>query len=292
MDTIIEGCPACGRRLRIPLLRGPLALTCPACRGRWDWAPPASLTDFVPDSARLAPFRPCMDCFEGANPASEWPQNILSRRMIVFGSGRIAREGDAIRHDVDPAELALCRRLADEARGLLQGKVDGGLGSEGHLPFDAFSIVANRDEPAPARIDEELIRSRFGGTIYPAATIDVQPLVEGARWWSDVLMCAEETADVQAMLGVDDEDEEDPAPYFEAFVSVWREAIRWFREAPEFVDAAFVAIGNYDRLTELTLGSGPPPDGMAGRPSAYPRLFVGLTRGGSLAGIITHVVQT
>jgi len=287
MDSVTEACPGCRRRLRIPALRGPLALTCPDCRTRWDWSPPATLTHFDPDPARLAPLRPCI---APATDDAEWTQNILSSKTIVYGSGRIALAGDEVRHDVNTPEFVLCRRLAEEARSLLAGKVDGGLGTEGDLPFDPFWVVANRDDPAPQRIDGPLIRTRFAGTIYPAATVEVQPLAEGAEWWSDVLMCAEETADVQAMS--DGEEDEDPAPYFEAFVSVWRGMVRWFTGRPEFVDTAFVAIGDYDRFRDLFLDAARSPGGAAFLPSVYPRLFVGLTRGGSLAGIVTHVVQT
>jgi hypothetical protein len=215
---------------------------------------------------------------------------LLSLKTVVDSCGRIRRAGDAVRYDVVPAELELCRRLAGEARELLAGKVDGGLGTEGDLPFDAFWIVAIRDESSSnlKTIDEALIRAKFGGTIYPAAQIGIQPLAEDAEWWADVLMCAEETADVQAMRS----DDEDPSPYFEAFVAVWRNMISWFRECPEFVDTAFVAVGDYDHQLELEQEYNPLPVGAIGPPSQYLRLFVGLTRCGSLAGIVTHVVQT
>jgi|GEM_PF-878766 len=296
MDSVIESCPGCGRRLRIPILRGALNLTCPTCRQTWEWSPPGVITHFDPDPVRLAPLKACMAAMDGESSAFEWPGYLLSSKTIVYGSGRIARDGDAVRHEVAAAELALCVRLAHEARALLDGKVNGGLGTEGHLPFDAFWLAANRDEVPPARIDENLIRACFGGTIYPSATIDIQPLTEEAGWWSEVLMCAEETAEVEAMLHTDDEDDEDPAPYFEAFRSVWREMLRWFKENPEFVDVAYVAIGNYNRFRDhfcaMAEAGRKSPDGFDGIPSAYPRLFLGLTRGGSLAGIITHVVQT
>lgn len=290
MEATISPCPVCGRKLRMPAKPGDFLFTCPACRARWD---ASAITHFEPDAARRAPLEPCIDPgadpIRRAEPGAEWPANLLSLKTVAFGSGRVAREGDSVIHDVDPAELELCRRLAGEAVSLLAGKVDGGLGTEGDLPFDPFWIAANRGEAA-AKIDEALIRARFGGTIYPAARVDIQPLAEGAEWWSDVLMCAEETADVQAMRS-DDEDE-DPAPFFEAFVSVWRDMVNWFRERPEFVDAAFVAIGDYDHQLDLDREHDPLPNGAVCPPTNYPRLFVGLTQGGSLVGIVTYVVQT
>ena len=285
MDSIIETCPGCARRLRVPTLRGPLALTCPACRMSWDWSPPESLTQFEPDPARLEPFKPFTTLGASfANHAAsgeEWIRQVLSLKTVVYGSGRIAREGDVVRHDVAPAELALCRRLADEARDRLHGKVDGGLGTEGHMPVHAFSIAANRDDPRPARIDEGLIRERFGGTIYPQAAIDVQPLSEDAKWWSQVRMCARESA-----YGKDRTREID------AFLDVWRNLLRWFHDQPEFVDAAYVAIGDFDRIDALVIKRRKDESGMKFTPSVYPRLFLGLTRNGSLAGVVTHVVQT
>lgn len=285
MESIVESCPECGRRIRIPVLRGPLALTCPSCRRRWEWTPPESLTQFEPDPARLEPLKPCttlgVSYANHAASGAEWIQQILSLKTVVYGSGRIAREGDLVRHDVAPAELALCRRLADEARDQVHGKVDGGLGTEGHLPFDAFSIPANRDDPRPARIDQDLIRERFGGTIYPQAAIDVQPLSEDAEWWSQVRMCARESA-----YG------EDRESAIEAYLAVWRNLLRWFRDQPEFVDTAYVAIGDFDQLDALVIKKRKHEEGMSFTPSKYPRLFLGLTRNGSLAGIVTHVVQT
>lgn len=123
----------------------------------------------------------------------------------------------------------------------------------------------------------------------PAARVGIQPLPEAADWWSDVLMCAEETADVEAMRT----DDEAPAPFLDAFVSVWRGMLDWFRGRPEIVDTAFVAIGDYDhQCFDLERKHDPLPYGAVYSPSNYLRLFVGLTWGGSLAGIVTHVVLT
>jgi hypothetical protein len=194
MDSIIETCPGCARRLRVPTLRGPLALTCPSCRRSWDWSPPESLTQFEPDPTRLEPFKPFTtlgDSFANhAASGEEWIRRVLSLKTVVYGSGRIAREGDVVRHDVAPAELALCRRLADEARDLLRGKVDGGLGSEGHMPFDAFSIAANRDDPPPARIDGKSLYVVVATTTAAACTTAAwrcgatRPMLEAfrSRW--------------------------------------------------------------------------------------------------------------
>ena len=68
-------------------------------------------THFDPDPDRLSLIRLCMDSFGVGDPGAEWPNNIISRKAVVYGSGAIARQGDAVRHHVDPAELALCQRL-------------------------------------------------------------------------------------------------------------------------------------------------------------------------------------
>ena len=88
--------------------------------------------------------------------------------------------------------------------------------------------------------------------------------------------------------------------------------VRWFRERPEFTDTAFVAIGDYDHLSGLLnergllygtgllseeelqalLSERGLPGGMRSVPSAYPRLFLGLTHRGSLVGLFGHVALT
>lgn len=39
-ETIVLPCPKCEQKLRVPIDRGVLTLTCPKCRHRWDWEPP------------------------------------------------------------------------------------------------------------------------------------------------------------------------------------------------------------------------------------------------------------
>ncbi|WP_422928807.1 zf-TFIIB domain-containing protein [Singulisphaera sp. PoT] len=293
-ESTIVGCPVCGQRLRIPARQGDFVYTCPACRSRWEGSPPAAITHFEPDPKRRAPLEPCIeageDSIKAALPGSDWPSNILSLRTVVYGSGRIAREGDEVRHDVDPEELALCRRLASEARGLLDGKVNAGLGSEADMTFAPFWIAANRGASAASKIDEAIIRAGFGETIYPPARIGIQPLEEGAKWWSAVLMVGEEIAEIEAMS--DEVESDDPIAPSEPFVSTWCGLTHWFRDQPEFVDAAFVAIGDYDHLVRLDWEGNYLPAGAVGTPSNYPKFFLGLTRRGSLAGISTYVVQT
>jgi hypothetical protein len=42
-------CLGCRRRLRVPVDRGDLVLTCPECRYRWDWSPSSVGIRFIDD---------------------------------------------------------------------------------------------------------------------------------------------------------------------------------------------------------------------------------------------------
>ena len=224
------------------------------------------MTDFRPSPTRLEPLRECMGF--PRETAAEWPANILSRRTVVYGSGVIARRGDPVRHRVDPDELALCTKLSKAAE-RAAADIESGLDSEGDLSFRGFFIAANVDDVPPVRIDGTLIRARFGGTIFPPTPIVVEPLAEGTDWWREVL---------ETLEGL------------EHHLVPWRELVRWFRGRAEFTDTAFVAVGGGGSMREI--GEDRLPEGTEMIGSAFPRLVLGLTRNGSLAGLFGHVVQT
>ena len=123
------------------------------------------IREFEPDADRLAVIRECMENYDVGDPDDEWPNNIISRWAIVYGSGVIARRGVQIRHAVDPQELALCRALAGEAAAMMTG-VDVGMGSESTDPFRDFFITANVDEPSPLTISAPLIRDKFSAPFF------------------------------------------------------------------------------------------------------------------------------
>ena len=232
-----------------------------------------TITHFDPAPDRLAPLRECMENYDVGDPNAEWPNNIISRKTVVYGSGVIAREGKPIRHNVDPEELALCKRLAEEACAIMDG-TEVGMGSESSDPFYQFFIAANADDPVPDRIDEALIRSKFGGTIFPLATITVELLNEEGAWWSEVLYDA---SDYEAAER-------------EEYLRPWRELVRWFHDQPELRDSAFVRIGEDRELWQLDKSQFPQGTEIVG--CVLPRLVVGLTQNGSLVGLFGFTVQT
>jgi hypothetical protein len=119
--------------------------------------------DFAISAAKIAIIAPCM----GSEIDSD---SIISRMAVVYESGRIARSSDAVRHAVDPDELALCNRLTHEAFEIMEHR-DIGMGSESGTRFDEFFVAADVGAPRPGRLDESAIRRAFGGTIFPPATI-------------------------------------------------------------------------------------------------------------------------
>lgn len=228
------------------------------------------ITDFDLDAERLAVIKECMQHYDVGNADAEWPNNIISRHTVVYRSGIIARRSEAsVPHAIDQEELALCRRLAGEAITIM-GDTPVGMGSEADDPFHDFFIPARVGMPCPTTIDEALIRSRFAYTIFPLATISVEPLDENGDWWSEV---AADGAEAEA-----------------AYLLPWRTLLQWFHQRREFITTAFVRIGDQQALWNL-----PPaawPVGTESTGCVLPRLALGLTQNGSLVGLFGYSVQT
>jgi hypothetical protein len=231
--------------------------------------PGTPITQFEPDMDRLAVIRECMEHYEVGDPEAEWPNNIISRRAVAYGSGVIARRGEPVQHAVDSDQLALCRQLSAEVAQVMSG-VPVGMGSESEDTFRAFFIAANVDESDRSAITEGLIRAKFGGTLFPPVTITVEALVESGVWWSEVEY---------------DGSESEPG-YFDP----WRAMIRWFRGRPEFVDTCFARIGHNRDLWDLPRELWPEGTEITG--CVLPRLALGLTHGGSLVGLFGCCVKT
>jgi len=223
------------------------------------------ITHFEIDEEKLAIFKPCMENYGVGSNDVDWPHNIISREAVVYQNGVIARRNSSVHHSVDPAELALCKTLAAEAEGIMSG-VEVGMGSESSDTFHQFFITANANEITPSKIDESLIRATFGDTIFPLATITVEPLVESGIWWSEVEYDGSESA----------------PEYFKP----WKSMMVWFTNRPEFIDTAFIRIGDSNELFKLSLQRNILPG------CVLPRLVLGLTRNGSLVGLFGFSVQT
>lgn len=216
------------------------------------------------DPARLALFRECMETYgqDHLDPTGEWPWNVLSKKAIAYSCGAISRAGAGVEHCHQPEELERCRRLSGAATRIMAG-IDVGMGNEGSCEFSPFYVAANVGGKAPRKLTEAVIRGAFGGTIYPAAQIVIEPLRERGQWWDSVLH----------WYGDNDDPEADLRP--------WRELIRWFHSRDELLAPSFVMIG------ERSGKAGGEQPG-----SVFPRLAVGGTPAGSLVGIGGWTVHT
>jgi hypothetical protein len=231
-----------------------------------------ALTHFDFDGDKLRVLEPCMDNSGVGCTDAEWPNNLISRKSVVYESGVIVRAGATVRHLVAPEEFALCRSLSADASAILRGSQIP-CSESGNEDFEPFFIAANVDETPPQSISPELIRERFGGTIFPLAAIIVEPLASSGRWWSDV----------ENYFGSDDEEA----------LARWSALLRWFEGRAEFRDRAFVRIGEWQQLLELMDNRQSEfPEGTELTGCVLPRLALGLTIAGSLAGVFFASVET
>lgn len=197
-------------------------------------------------------------------PDSDWPWNLISKHAVVYSCGMIARRNELTRHCHDPVELARCRDLADAAAGVMAGTYSG-MGSESDARWEPFFVTANVGAAAPRGLTDAVVRAAFGGTIYPAAAIRVEPVEERGEWWSRVLRdCGAEGSTAWAEV-----------------LAPWRQLVTWFRRQPAFREAAFIMVGDWP-MDEARRNGG----------NEFLRLVVGLTAGGSLVGTCTHVLYT
>jgi hypothetical protein len=188
--------------------------------------------------------------------------NTISIRAVAYSCGALAIDGATVKHDHDPDDLKLCRRLAGQAARQMEG-TEVGMGSEGSAYFSPFFIATNAGDRVPARLTDRLVHKAFGGTIYPPAKVWVEPLRERGEWWESVLH------DCSCYDGQEKED----------YLKPWRKMMKWFNENELLHGTAFVMIGD-DPLDDENAGC------------VFPRLALGITEAGSLVGICGHVVHT
>jgi hypothetical protein len=224
------------------------------------------INDCTVDQLRLGILGECMGKhFAYKNLPREYEWNVISNQAVVYSCGMIGREDENFIHCHDANELEQCQRLASEVTNIMADEymVD----DEGDHQFSPFYVTANEYDNVPERITEDIIRSAFGGLIYPPVEILIEPLEEDTNWWKTIYTCAVSNW----------EDEESDPPY----LMLWRDVINWFGQQSEIYSPVFVHIGR---------GAIRGEDGGSG--CVFPRLAVGLSRKGSLVGMFTCVTHT
>jgi hypothetical protein len=223
----------------------------------------------VVDAEKLAILSECTDTYgmENRDPENEWVWNLISRKTVVYSGGSIGREGETLKHNHDPAEMELCQKLAQEAAAIMDGQLID-LGDEGEHGFSPFYVVANDGQDAPELVNEAVIRSAFGGAIYPDAKITIEPLEKPRDLWMEKV----------DLYGMDE--------YKGNAIKYWEELTTWFRSQASLQNAVFVSVDTNDMVEDergLDLCNGG---------CVLPRLAVGLTNQGSLVGVFSCVVYT
>lgn len=226
----------------------------------------------------LSILAPCINNYDvGEDENAEWPNNMISRLALISEDGLIIRRGDLHKKPISLEEVAHCRRIANEAKEVA-GELEVGMGSESGDAFQPFWLVATQSEMVAISIDETLIRSRFGDTLFPPVSMTIEPLNESGVWWQDVV----------GWFNEEDLDEDERSEY----VKPWRALLAWFKECPDFTQTAFVRIGDRNALWKIEGDSQVTPAGTELTPSCLPRMAVGLTHKGSLCGLFGISVQT
>lgn len=215
------------------------------------------------DPARLAPVRECMENYDVGDPDEDWPHNVISTGTVAYSCGALHRPGEPKpTHNHRADELRLCRSIAEEAAGLMKS-VPVGMGSAASDCFAPFFAAASEGVPVPEAITEALVRGIFGGSIKPGAGITIEPPDETSSWWP-------------AVLDFYEPDDDDGAGYEEES-GCWRAMMEWFQRHPVLRHPRFVSIGSRADADR--------------RGCVYPRLVIGLTPRGSVAGICGYVVH-
>lgn len=210
----------------------------------------------------------CMQNYDVGSIQDEWPNNILSTQTIVYNDGTISKQNKQLQHTIRSDELALCQSLSLEIAHLMQN-IEVGMGSNSGDYFQDFYIVQSLTTSIE-RIKPELIRNSFADTIFPLATITVEPLTTHTIWWQEV-----------------EQDGEESSPdYFQP----WHNMMSWFKAQNDFIDCAFIRIGDANLLEKISNDHYPHGTIITG--CVLPRLAIGLTKNGSLCGLFGFVVQS
>lgn len=226
----------------------------------------------------------CMETYgmEYRAPEDEWVWNVISRQAVAYSCGAICREGDSFPHNHDPDEIERCKVLSAEAAKIMAAHHIHEADEECHslLPF---YVAANEGVFTPKILNEETIRSAFGGTIYPFATVVVEPLHDWVR------AKEKEFVDYLEEDGYPEDDDEWTYEY--DYVKSWRTLTTWFHQQPDLTDASFISIDIHPDAYQKD----PQRQGALNQHNGgcvFPRLAIALTPSGSLVGIGSCVVHT
>jgi hypothetical protein len=208
----------------------------------------------------------CIDAYDVLEEGDDWSNNILSQKTVRGPSGRLGLPGE-VEAAPDGTELALCTRLAAAAAAVAPD-LEVGMGSASDARFEAFFVARHEGWRCDA-LTAAALRSIFGGALFPQATIAVSLLKERGRWWKRVVADFTEA------------DEDEPVEHRRETLyglKRWRKLLSWFHAQKDFAEVAFVAV---DKRDSLSLSGG----------CVLPRLLLGRTRGGSVAGLFGIVVD-
>jgi hypothetical protein len=113
------------------------------------------------------------------------------------------------------------------------------------------------------------LRPIFGGALFADARIDVWLLEQRGRWWKQIIGDFTEA------------DEDEPVENRQETLQGlkrWRKILTWFHAQKDFAEVAFVAV---DKRDPFSVRGG----------CVLPRLVLGRTHGGSVAGLFGFVVD-
>jgi hypothetical protein len=291
-----------------------------------------SITDFQLVEELPEPISDCMGyASKSSPPGTVWTCGILARDTVMYSSGRIAHAGDPVCHDVDPKELARCRALAERALDLnvpglsSEGHFDwaaffvvanrddpsperinevqvremfGGTilpiapivieSIAGDGPWwDEWMTWARSESDNTARerkIDPEVWWERCWSAADALYKRGLSLRVGSKTDWTEedaILRVLKDPGDNSRVGWVEVSTVENLLPMLKT--------IRFFR-GPDFRDATLVKISDYFHKVQTPKATW--PTGLQSWPTCMPRLLVGLTPAGSLAGLIGSVVET
>jgi hypothetical protein len=208
----------------------------------------------------------CVDAYDVLTKGDDWSNNILSQKTVRGPSGKLGLPGevDAV---PDANELKLCTRLA-AAAARVAPDLEIGMGSASDDKFEGF-FVAQHDGWRCDALTAKALRPIFGGALFSDATLRVSRLEERGRWWRRVVVDFTEA------------DEDEPVEFRNETregLKRWRKLLSWFHAQKDFVEVAFVAV---DKADPFSVRGG----------CVLPRLLLGRTRGGSVAGLFGIVVD-